>query len=108
MMRVISMCVFFACAVLSSVIVNAVEEIDVEDDFVSGDETFQAQCAVCHGEGDDSSVERAVEKQSGEADLAILGFRYASLENEPRKCLLGHPELSEVLFVSANEQISIF
>lgn len=50
MMRVISLCVCFVCAVLSSVIVHAAEEIDVEDNFVSGDETFQTQCAVCHGE----------------------------------------------------------
>ncbi len=57
---------------------------------------------------DDSSIERAVEKHSSETDLAIMGFRYASLANQPRECLLCHPGLSEVLFVSANEQISIF
>lgn len=48
--RIISLSLFWACVLFSNSSVRAAEQLDVEDDFVSGDETFQAQCAVCHGE----------------------------------------------------------
>lgn len=57
---------------------------------------------------DKVSFNRALEKNSSEADLVILGFRYSQLEDDPSTCLMAHGGLNEVLFVSANEQISIF
>jgi hypothetical protein len=54
------------------------------------------------------SFDRAIEKNSSDADLVVLGFRYSQIESDSHSCLLAHPGLNEVLFVSANEQISIF
>jgi len=50
MIRIISLGLFFACVLSAGFSVHAAEEIVVEDDFVSGDDTFQEHCAVCHGE----------------------------------------------------------
>ena len=57
--------------------------------------------------GDQVSFNRAIEKNSNGVDLVILGYRYSQLEDDPSTCLLAHGGLNEVLFVSANEQISI-
>ncbi|MCH8141249.1 MAG: cytochrome c [Proteobacteria bacterium] len=50
MIRIISLGLFFAWALSAGFSVRAVEEIVVEDDLVSGDDTFQEHCALCHGE----------------------------------------------------------
>ena len=57
---------------------------------------------------DHVSFDRAIEKNSSDADLVVLGFRYSQIESDSTSCLLAHGGLNEVLFVSANEQISIF
>ena len=57
--------------------------------------------------GDQVSFNRAIEKNSNGVDLVILGCRYSQLEDDASTCLLAHSGLNEVLFVSANEQISI-
>jgi len=57
---------------------------------------------------DHVSFDRAIEKNSSDADLVVLGFRYSQIESDSSSCLLAHAALNEVLFVSANEQISIF
>jgi hypothetical protein len=56
---------------------------------------------------DDTGFERNVARLSTEADLVIVGYRYADLEQDARSLLTSLPELNEVLFVSANELISI-
>ena len=56
---------------------------------------------------DQLSFERACDKSSRDADLVIMGFVYADISSDAKQFLLSHIELSEVLFVNANEQISI-
>ena len=56
---------------------------------------------------DQLSFERACHKSSRDADLVIMGFVYSDISNDAKQFLLSHIELSEVLFVNANEQISI-
>ena len=56
---------------------------------------------------DQQSFERACHKSSRDADLVIMGFVYSDISSGAKQFLLSHIELSEVLFVNANEQISI-
>ena len=48
-----------------------------------------------------------VEKRSYAADLVILGFTQARLQEKGMELLLRHPVLQDVLFVSAEERIFI-
>ena len=56
---------------------------------------------------DQPSFERACDKSSSDADLVIMGFTYSDIASDAKQFLLSHLELNEVLFVNANEQISI-
>jgi hypothetical protein len=48
-----------------------------------------------------------VEKRSHAADLVILGFTEARLKEKGKELLQRHPNLQDVLFVSAEETIFI-
>jgi hypothetical protein len=54
-----------------------------------------------------SDFTRLVQSRSAEADLVILGFTEQRLQEKGSELLLRHPELSDVLFVSAQERVRI-
>jgi amino acid transporter len=54
-----------------------------------------------------SDFPRLVRSRSAEADLVILGFTEQRLKEKGRELLLRHPDLSDVLFVSAQERVLI-
>ena len=54
-----------------------------------------------------SDFARLVRSRSAEADLVILGFTEQRLQEKGRDLLLRHPDLSDVLFVSAQERVRI-
>jgi amino acid transporter len=55
----------------------------------------------------ESSFEKAAAERSAEADLVMLGLTRKEIEKDTKKVLLSHAGLRDVLFVSANEKISI-
>jgi lipid-A-disaccharide synthase-like uncharacterized protein len=54
-----------------------------------------------------SDFERIVQSRSVDADLVILGFTEERLQEKGTDLLLRHPELKDVLFVSAEERVKI-
>jgi hypothetical protein len=54
-----------------------------------------------------SDFERLVQSRSAEADLVILGFTEGRLQEKGMELLLRHPDLPDVLFVSAEERVRI-
>jgi hypothetical protein len=54
-----------------------------------------------------SDFRRLVQTRSAEADLVILGFTEPRLREKGTELLLRHPDLSDVLFVSAQERVLI-
>lgn len=56
---------------------------------------------------DDAAMERHTAEYSANADLVILGVTRAELLAEPPAALTAHPALRDVLFVNANEKITI-
>jgi hypothetical protein len=55
----------------------------------------------------ESSFEEAAATHSLEADLVILGLTHKDIFEEPEATLMGHRNLKDILFVNANEEISI-
>jgi amino acid transporter len=55
----------------------------------------------------ESSFERAAAAQSADADLVILGLTREEIHRDAKSVLLSHQSLKDVLFVNANERISI-
>ncbi|HKZ53007.1 MAG TPA: amino acid permease [Candidatus Acidoferrales bacterium] len=55
----------------------------------------------------ESSFERAAAAQSADADLVILGLTREEIHQDAKSVLLSHQSLKDVLFVNANQRISI-
>ncbi|OQX56175.1 MAG: hypothetical protein B5M53_02820 [Candidatus Cloacimonas sp. 4484_209] len=53
------------------------------------------------------TIEQVVEDYSRSTDLVLMGFVPRMLKEEGKKTFLKYPELNDVLFVSANQEILI-
>jgi amino acid transporter len=56
---------------------------------------------------DDAAMERYTAEYSSNADLVIMGVTRAELLADPPVALTAHPSLRDVLFVNANEKVTI-